>query len=33
MEPDVMDQLGFPVCEKDYYVLDVIARIDITRQM
>jgi outer membrane receptor protein involved in Fe transport len=33
LEPDVMEQLGLPVYVKGYYVLDVIARIDITRQL
>jgi len=33
LEPDVMEQLGLPVYVDGYYVLDVIARIDITRQL
>jgi hemoglobin/transferrin/lactoferrin receptor protein len=33
LEPDIMEQLGLPVYVNGYYVLDVIARIDITRQL
>ncbi|MDD5508840.1 MAG: TonB-dependent receptor [Bacteroidales bacterium] len=33
LEPDVMEQLDMPVYVDGYYVLDVIARIDITRQL
>lgn len=33
LEPEVMEQFGLPVYVEGHYVLDVIARIDITRQL
>ncbi|HNS18639.1 MAG TPA: TonB-dependent receptor [Bacteroidales bacterium] len=33
LEPDIMEKLGLPVYVEGYYVLDIITRIDITRQL
>ncbi|MBP6977532.1 MAG: TonB-dependent receptor [Bacteroidales bacterium] len=33
LEPEVMEQFGLPVYVEGYYVLDIIARVDISRQL